>query len=73
MMAEFKASMVRLALKHHLDHPMGAGYQYGDIVELNAHLARTAEKLQQRHLLFAHETLEQLRSNRLTVSNDLRG
>ena len=60
LMAEFKASVVRFALKHYLEHPSGAGYQFGDLVELNAHLARTAAKLHQRHFSFARETLQLL-------------
>jgi len=70
MMAEFKASLVRLALKHYLEHPNGDGYQFGDIVELNAHLARTADKLQ--HFSSARETLKKIQSTTEEVEGALK-
>lgn len=69
MMAEFKASLVRLALKHYLEHQNGDGYLFGDIVELNAHLARTAGKLQQFSL--ASKTLEKIRRTTEQVESAL--
>jgi len=72
MMAEFKASLVHLALRHYLDHPSGNGYQVGDIVELNAHLAGTAAKLQQRYTSSARETLELLRGTTERVEHALK-